>query len=93
MEFGGASSGPKIEVSVRCVSKCGIYKNDQTREAKGKLPKEMKKKVEEWKFEGRALVMCMVAYLDGKNVQSFQLVYSILPICFDLMVYVVLRVL
>ena len=37
--------------------------------------------------------MCMVAYLDGKNVQSFQLVYSILPICFDLMVYVALRVL
>ena len=53
----------------------------------------MKKKVEEWKFKSGALVMCMVAYSDGKNVQSFQLVYSFLPICFDLMVYVALRVL
>ena len=53
----------------------------------------MKKKVEEWKFKSGALVMCMVVYSDGKNVQSFQLVYSFLPICFDLMVYVALRVL
>ena len=42
--------------------------------AKGKLPKEMKKKVEEWKFNSGAVIMCMVAYYDGKQVQSFQFV-------------------
>ena len=36
-----------------------------------KLPKEIKKKVEEWKFMSGALVMCLVAYYDGKGVQVF----------------------
>jgi hypothetical protein len=44
------------------------------RRAKRKLPNEVKKKVEEWKFSSGALVMCLVAYSDGQDVQSFQLV-------------------
>ena len=48
-----------------------IY-NDSLRRAKKKLPKDVKKKVEEWKFSSRALVMCLVAYSDGQDVQAFQ---------------------
>jgi hypothetical protein len=40
--------------------------------AKKKLPKQIKKKLEEWKFASGALMMCLVAYPDGKTVQSFQ---------------------
>lgn len=40
--------------------------------AKGRLPKDMQKKVEEWKFCSGAVMMCMVAYSDGKEVQAFQ---------------------
>lgn len=43
-----------------------------TRRAKSKLPKEIKKKVDEWKFSSGALVMCLVAYQDGDQVRSFQ---------------------
>jgi hypothetical protein len=42
------------------------------RTAKKKLPKEVKKKVEEWKFSSGALVMCLVAYSDGQDVQTLQ---------------------
>jgi hypothetical protein len=42
------------------------------RRAKNKLPKDIRKKVDQWKFDSGALVMCLVAYLDGDNVQSFQ---------------------
>ena|ERR1700679_4036126 len=42
------------------------------RMAKKKLPTEVKKKIEEWKFSSGALVMCLVAYSDGRDVQSFQ---------------------
>ena len=45
-----------------------------TRNAKMKLPKEIKKKVEKWKFMSGALVMCLVAYSDGKVVQAFQFI-------------------
>lgn len=45
---------------------------DSPRMAKKKLPKEIKKKLEEWKFASGALMMCLVAYPDGKTVQSFQ---------------------
>ena len=37
----------------------------------------MKKRVEEWKFSGGALVMCLVAYSDGHNVKTFQYVIAI----------------
>jgi hypothetical protein len=46
------------------------------RRAKKKLPKEIKKKVEEWKFSSGALVLCLVAYSDGQNVQTFKSVHS-----------------
>ena len=42
--------------------------------AKTKLPKDIKKKIEEWKFASGALVMCLVAYHDGNHVQSMLLV-------------------
>jgi hypothetical protein len=48
-----------------------IY-DDLLRSAKKRLPKELKKKVEEWKFSSGALVMCLVAYSDGQEVQAFQ---------------------
>ena len=37
-----------------------------------KLPTEIKKKIEEWKFTNGALVICLVAYSDGKDPQGFQ---------------------
>ena len=41
-----------------------------------------KKKVDKWKFSSGALVMCLVAYSDGQDVQAFQLVFiSYLMIC------------
>lgn len=43
--------------------------------AKKKLPKYIKKKIEEWKFRSGALVLCLVAYPDGQDVQTFQFVY------------------
>jgi len=45
---------------------------DLVRMAKKKLPTEVKKKVEDWKFSSGALVMCLVAYSDGHDVQTFQ---------------------
>jgi hypothetical protein len=47
-------------------------KYDLLRFAKKKLPAEVKKKVEDWKFSSGAVVMCLVAYSDGHDVQSFQ---------------------
>lgn len=49
-----------------------IIEHRFNRRAKTKLPKEMQKKVDEWKFSSGALVMCLVAYSDGQQVQSFQ---------------------
>lgn len=46
--------------------------------AKTRLPKDIGKKVEEWKNSSGALVMCLVAYYDGNRVQSFQYVKSFL---------------
>lgn len=43
-----------------------------TRRARTRLPKDIKKKVDEWKFSSGALVMCLVAYPDGEGVRSFQ---------------------
>lgn len=31
-----------------------------------------KKMVDKWKFESGAVIMCMVAYSDGQDVQAFQ---------------------
>jgi hypothetical protein len=45
--------------------------------AKKKLPGQVKKKVEEWKFASGALVMCLVAYSDGHDVQTLQYVTNI----------------
>ena len=42
------------------------------RRAKTKLPGEIQKQLKEWKFASGALVMCLVAYSDGKDVQGFQ---------------------
>jgi hypothetical protein len=49
-----------------------MHFDQQFRRAKTKLPKDIKDKVEEWKFTSGALVMCLVAYRDGEDVQSFQ---------------------
>ena len=54
--------------------------------AKKKLPGQVKKKIEEWKFVSGALVMCLVAYSDGHDVQTFQYV-TIIYILFSNMVY------
>jgi hypothetical protein len=32
----------------------------------------MKDMVEKWKFSSGAVIMCLVAYKDGDDVQSFQ---------------------
>lgn len=42
------------------------------RRAKKKLPKEIKDMVEKWKFSSGAAIICLVAYKDGDDVQSFQ---------------------
>jgi hypothetical protein len=34
--------------------------------------KEMKKRAEEWKFSGGAVVICFAAYSDGDGVKSLQ---------------------
>lgn len=49
---------------------------DCFRTAKDKLPKDIEKKVKDWNFSSGALVLCLVAYSDGNEVQSFQLVHS-----------------
>ena len=56
--------------------------DEYIRMAKGKLPKEIQKKVDEWKFSSGALVMCLVAYSDGNDVQAFQYVHSFLPMVY-----------
>jgi hypothetical protein len=40
--------------------------------AKKKLLTEVKKEIEKWKFLSGALVMCLVAYSNERNVQTFQ---------------------
>jgi hypothetical protein len=49
-----------------------VYFNKHSRRAQKKLPKEIKKKLEEWKFSSGALVLCLVAYSDGQEVNTFQ---------------------
>ena len=49
-----------------------MYFYQQPRRAKTKLPNDIKKKVEEWKFLSGALVVCLVAYSDGQDVSAFQ---------------------
>ena len=43
-----------------------VFKNHLyiCRRAKNKLPKEIQKKIEEWKFSSGVLIMCLVAYSD-----------------------------
>lgn len=38
--------------------------------ARTKLPKEIKKQVEEWRFKSGAQIICLVAYSDGKQVTA-----------------------
>ena len=42
------------------------------RMTKRKLAKEVRKKVEDWKFSSGVLVLCLVAYPDGEDIESFQ---------------------
>ena len=46
------------------------------RRVKNKLPKEIQKTIEEWKFSSGALIMCLVAYSDEQESLSFQFVYK-----------------
>lgn len=55
--------------------------------AKGKLPKENQKKVEEWKFLSGAVMMYLVAYSDRNDVQTFQFVNCFLPMIYILTYY------
>jgi hypothetical protein len=43
-----------------------------TRRARKKLAKDIKKKLEEWKFSSGALMICLVAYANGEDVRTFQ---------------------
>jgi hypothetical protein len=43
-----------------------------SRRARKKLPREIEKKLEEWKFKSGALVMCHVAYRDGQDMRTFK---------------------
>jgi hypothetical protein len=49
-----------------------VYFKKRSRKAKKKLPGEVKKKLEEWKFSSGALVLCLVAYSDGQQVNTFE---------------------
>jgi hypothetical protein len=42
------------------------------RRAKTKLPKEVKKTVDDWKSGCGALALCLVAYYDGAEIKAFQ---------------------
>jgi hypothetical protein len=42
------------------------------RRARKKLPAEIRKKLEEWKFSSGAWILCLVAYPDGEDVETFQ---------------------
>jgi hypothetical protein len=73
MERGGAASGCSIKVSYwKFITLPNQTSDGSLRRAKKKLPGEVKKKVEEWKFSSGAVVMCLVAYSDGQDVHSFQ---------------------
>lgn len=70
----GAPSDLQLKWVFNCKSLLPCKNDDWIRTAKGKLPKQIKKNVEEWKFSSGALMVCLVAYSDGKEVQAFQLV-------------------
>ena len=42
------------------------------RRAKTKLPKDVKKNVDEWKARSGALALCLLAYYDGNEIHTFQ---------------------
>jgi hypothetical protein len=42
------------------------------RRARKKLPKDIQKKLEDWKFSSGALMICLVAYSNGDDVRTFQ---------------------
>ena len=72
MEQTGITPGRAAEVSEN-YHKCPIEApHAKLRKARTKLPAEIKKKIEEWKFSSGALVVCLVAFSDGKDVQGFQ---------------------
>ena len=76
MEQGRSSSGCSIKVSSEELNSLLSKINDDfVRNAKSKLLKQMKKKVEEWKLLSGALVMCLVAYSDGQEVNTFHFVH------------------
>lgn len=68
--------GAPLELQQRYLLKFDIvqYKlYNLFRNAKRKLPNEISKAVQNWKFSSGALVMCLVAYPDGAGgLQSFQ---------------------
>jgi hypothetical protein len=68
---GGPSNVQLKWVLTLFVFGCYVFKQ-QFRRAKTKLPKEIKNMVEKWKFSSGAAIMCLVAYPDGDDVQSFQ---------------------
>src|SRR5271168_1674396 len=69
-----ASSSTKVSLISHCAA--ALNKNHLLfRMAKTKLPKHIKKKIDEWKFRSGALVLCLVAYRNGQDVQTFQCVY------------------
>ena len=60
----GAS--PEVQLKWVMSSFYFVFKNHLyiCRRAKNKLPKEIQKKIEEWKFSSGVLIMCLVAYSD-----------------------------
>lgn len=42
------------------------------RKARKKLPQLIRNKLEDWKFESGAVILCLVAYSDGKEVNAIQ---------------------
>ena len=46
------------------------------RRAKTRPPKDVKKHVDVWKSGSGALVLCLVTYYDGAEIQAFQYVHS-----------------
>ena len=70
--------GAPPEVQLKWVDRIFIYWTSKfhqsilLRRAKTKLPKEIRKKLDDWKFSSGAVILCLVAFSDGQNVQTFQ---------------------
>ena len=69
--------GAPTDVQLKLVLKDFLFKMysiciGSFRMVKKKLPKDIRKKIEEWKLSSGALVMCIVAYSDGHSVNGLQ---------------------